>query len=564
MSLSLIGLAYALFSAAIGFGVLFVAARDVVDVATLRRFGIAWVIVAVGLFVIPNGGLFLVFGVAFFTALTLSARGEPLEWAALLVCAAPAAGVAIFNLPFGINYLLDFSFAMFLSIGLLVPIVMRRLGGARLSGAGAIDALMILFFVLVVLLDARDATLTTAMRNATKWFLLGVAPYLAFSRGLTSVTRLRGVQAAFLAAMIVLSVICIFGAVTGWRPYDVPERQLFDSWGYSYLYRGGLLRNGATMASSPITLGCMLLIGAAFLFAFADKIRHRWQFLALLGVLGLGFLGSFSRGPIVGVVVGVIAFQLTRPNPLPALIRTGAVGAVLLVPVLLFTEPGRTIIATLPFIGTDEASAGSVDYRAELFRQGLKQIGRFPLFGTTTYREQPEMVSMIQGEGIVDIVNSYLRWALQYGLVTTTAYVAALVLAALQLFAVIRRLDPARPDQAAARYALGGVFAALVGLGFTLATMSQTNLVPYLTYMMMGVNVGALRVGKAALRAPVPAATTDAPAVVAAETEAQTSDPADAEPEPLAPPAPRPASSFGLQTPLDFDLGPLTPKPQDR
>lgn len=42
-------------------------------------------------------------------------------------------------------------------------------------------------------------------------------------------------------------------------------------------------------------------------------------------------------------------------------------------------------------------------------------IQRNPLFGSFDFRNTPEMQSMIQGEGIIDIVNTYINWRCGWG-----------------------------------------------------------------------------------------------------------------------------------------------------
>lgn len=54
-------------------------------------------------------------------------------------------------------------------------------------------------------------------------------------------------------------------------------------------------------------------------------------------------------------------------------------------------------------------------------------IQRNPLFGSFDFRNTPEMQSMIQGEGIIDIVNTYINLALRVGLVGLTLFVGFFV-----------------------------------------------------------------------------------------------------------------------------------------
>ena len=47
----------------------------------------------------------------------------------------------------------------------------------------------------------------------------------------------------------------------------------------------------------------------------------------------------------------------------------------------------------------------------------MQVIARHPWLGSVTFLETPEMIAMTQGQGIIDTVNTYLRVALEKGIV---------------------------------------------------------------------------------------------------------------------------------------------------
>ena len=78
-------------------------------------------------------------------------------------------------------------------------------------------------------------------------------------------------------------------------------------------------------------------------------------------------------------------------------------------------EAGKRLLDYLPFIGSIEK--GNIDYRQRLLDNAMIVIERNPWLGSTDYHKSKEMLSMIQGQGIIDIVNTYLGIALDKGIV---------------------------------------------------------------------------------------------------------------------------------------------------
>ena len=83
---------------------------------------------------------------------------------------------------------------------------------------------------------------------------------------------------------------------------------------------------------------------------------------------------------------------------------------------LLLTPIGDRIINLLPYVGSEENTV-TADYRTKLLENSWIVIQRNPVFGSVDYLETPEMQEMIQGQGIIDVVNTYIQVALNTGLV---------------------------------------------------------------------------------------------------------------------------------------------------
>jgi len=153
------------------------------------------------------------------------------------------------------------------------------------------------------------------------------------------------------------------------------------------------------------------------------------------------------------------------------------------------TPLGPKLINMLPFIG--EVESNTIDYRQRLFDVGWAYVMQFPFFGSDDYLYAPEMQGLVQGQGIIDIVNSYLQVALDKGIVGLTLFVAISALAALNGLKAIKQARAINPDYAV--YIQGWV-AALFGAMLTLAT--TTNVVAQIAevhWLLCGLCVGAAR-----------------------------------------------------------------------
>jgi O-antigen ligase len=181
--------------------------------------------------------------------------------------------------------------------------------------------------------------------------------------------------------------------------------------------------------------------------------------------------------------------------------------------VLIFLSIGALSIATamklpgtekllvlLPFIGTTDQS--NVDYRNNLFDKSLIVIQKNPLFGSVDYLHTPEMQSMVQGEGIVDVVNSYLGVALEYGLICLALFAGFFLTILWRIFRILRqhrysqvqhfmfgvKVYPAQQNSLEDEHYLLGVtlFSVLVGILVTIYSVSSITVIPVVYWAVAG------------------------------------------------------------------------------
>jgi O-antigen ligase len=75
---------------------------------------------------------------------------------------------------------------------------------------------------------------------------------------------------------------------------------------------------------------------------------------------------------------------------------------------------GDYIVGLINMTSTDETASFNVLYRQELLTQSLALIHQSPWFGVPNYMQSLE--NLRQGEGIIDLVNTYLVIALNVGI----------------------------------------------------------------------------------------------------------------------------------------------------
>ncbi|KAA0970570.1 hypothetical protein FPY71_08710 [Aureimonas fodinaquatilis] len=458
-------------------------AKDVVDKKTLNIWIASWISATAVLFLIPNFFAFAGFLVliAIITRKVLPA-GQNIYLYIILSFLAPTFVVSMPGFA-GINGLLDLTAQRVLAMAFLLPAIPAALRMPVSDRLRLVDKLVILFVFLVSVLYYRhyEATATDMVRRAISHTLDIWVPYFVFSR-LVSLADIRKAYFAFIIAAIPLPIIGFLEFSRTWRMYNL----VAESWGIpllqSYLFRDGMLR-AAGPAVEAIAYGFVCMVAMGCMLAFLAKGQRNLFSLGLLGALTMGLIISLSRGPWVGAAVMVVVFVVARPKAVSNTMRATIGGLLLLVPVLMSPLGGK-IIRFLPFVGTVENN--NVDYRQQLFDNSVAIIQRHPFFGSANFLTEPEMLAMRQGQGIIDVVNTYLAIALEYGYVTLAAFIGIFVLISFALFKLALKDDEAG---FLARICLT-IYA---GILLTIVTVSSVSFIPYIYWTFAGIGVALVR-----------------------------------------------------------------------
>jgi O-antigen ligase len=154
----------------------------------------------------------------------------------------------------------------------------------------------------------------------------------------------------------------------------------------------------------------------------------------------------------------------------------------------LVSRAGQALVDYLPFVGTVEAH--NVLYRERLLEISLGVVLDHPFFGAWDFLQLPVMQQLRQGQGIIDIVNTYLGVALASGLVGLALFCGFFLVVLVQLFAAMRRAG-ARDGEP---YALGQALScALLGILVMIFTTSSIGLIALIYWAIAGMGVAYAR-----------------------------------------------------------------------
>jgi O-antigen ligase len=406
----------------------------------------SWMVLTSAAFLCP----FWLYAVVAIPILLISARKEknPSACYLLLLHVAPPVSVTVPMI--GLSRLFDIDNYLLLSFFLLTPIALRlrkAKGAAGSYESAGLDILLLSYGVLqscrFVLPEIAPGiisafTATDAIRRAFVFFFSVYIPFYVIGRSIRDQRQMLEAMAMFCLACGLLSSIAIFESLDHWLIYG----EFADRWGVgsnftAYVGRGSSLRASAS-TGNPLALGYLVVIAIAFWNHLADDTKSRLATVGANILYGLGLFFSFSRGPWLGL--GVFYFIKSALSPqrfkrtLRFLLFTGCGIAA-----ILATPAGDKLIAMLPFLG-GTVDADSVGYRQRLFDRAWQLIGDSPFLGSPDALLQ--MQDLRNGQGIIDLVNTYVDILLGTGFVGLALLGLFFVIATLRCFVMSQRVLP--------------------------------------------------------------------------------------------------------------------------
>jgi O-antigen ligase len=377
--------------------------------------------------------------------------------------------------------LINIDYVVLLSIVILLPMFFsskyRR--EAPLFGRVTADWLVIILITLMTILEMRGTTFTDAGRTGIVHFLTIFLPYFVASR-LKDFNELKVAITAFTLAGLIAGSIAIFENLFQWLLYGPLANTLQVNFDLGkYLGRGTDLRALSSLGH-PLILGSLMIIVLGFYLFLAPLIENKWmRRLCWLAVIG-GLFAPLSRGPWIAALILLFIYIAIGPKMIKKM--TIALFFSLIAAISVpFIPGGEKLINFLPFVG--EVDQFNVDYREVLFERGLQIVARKPLFGVDEPSLEPEMDDMMQGEKIVDIVNSYLNIVLGYGVPALMLYIGLFLLAIFKVYKSRKRIKDKNTDE----YRCGtALIATMLAILVAIFSMSSIGAMPTIIYSLAG------------------------------------------------------------------------------
>jgi hypothetical protein len=472
----------------IAYGIFFASNRYAsvyrIDVKALSLRTKAWYAITLAAFLSNNFWIFCTI-----TAIVLFHAGKkdknPLALVCFVLFAVPLFGTQIPG--FGIvNYLFEINYFRMISLTVLLPayLILRKNKSIFFGHYGA-DKFIIGFLAYQIMLMYSSSSLTNLLRVIFTNFLDIFLPYYVASRLLKTIEQFEDVMQSLVIASAIVAAIGIVEFLKGWLLYSALPYSLGIDWSYGgYLLRGDSLRALAS-SGQAIVMGYMMAVALGFYWYLAAGIKDTTKRNILAALLFAGLIAPVSRGPWVGVVCMLGVILALSPNPIKNILKVSSVGLVVAL-LLIVTPYGDKLIEYLPFVGSVDAN--NVDYRKSLLENSWQVIQRNLLFGSSDFMENQEMEDLRAGagEGIIDLVNSYVAIALSGGLIGLGLFAGFFASCGWNVFKAQRNKFL---DKASAR--LGqALFATLIGILVIIYTVSSILFIPVLYWLVGGMCVG--------------------------------------------------------------------------
>jgi hypothetical protein len=436
----------------------------------------------------------------------LAARREsnvPALFLALLFVV-PSAGAQIPGLGL-VNFLLQLDHPRMLALLLLLPLAVALHRKSSAPGTLWPDRLFAAYLLLVAALAlARSGSVTNGLRGVVYLLIDAFLPYYVMSRAFTDTGKLKDALATFCVSGAVLAGIGIFEAIKHWLLY----RALLDRWSAdfgmgNYMLREGLVRAMAT-SGQPIVLGYVLMVAFACFLAVRNQLWSGPQTKLLFPLLLAGLIATLSRGPWLGTAVTAFGFWATaNASRMRMGLALGSIGVLAMI--LARQLPSFSLVQNV--------DASTVQYRSELLSASIQVFSEQPWLGSDHYVQRLAAKGMVQGEGIVDIVNTYIGVALSSGAVGLALFVALFATVLLGLLRVKGDYDAEEARALAKReraWAAGApslgiapplspqiaarvLFASILGIAVTIGTVSSISVIPWVYWAWMGTAVALMR-----------------------------------------------------------------------
>lgn len=446
-----------------------------VERALAIRIALFWLLTTPVMFLLPSQMWILIGCAPLLVFLTPKSIDDRAAFYLAALLAVPDAIAAPIPFP-GLNYLIVLGFSMLAFLILLAPALVLRPKPYAAKFAPAAGGLLIVMTILFALLEFRVTNLTNGLRAGLELFLVYALPFMALIR----LIRTRGDVERIFSTLVFIALIFFFAALisqaTRWNFYTY----VTNRFGFSEFadFRHGWLRVAVTL--NTVLAGFIMTLGLLSVEYFrAQRVLgflSAWMLRAMCVVTAFF---TYSRGAWLSMAVAYATYFLFAR--MPRAVRA----PIVLFGVFIALPLAGNIATTGDLNSIDEF--GSFEYRQELLRTSLAYIRMHPIFGDPNFRESGFFDHLYQGQGIIDVVNTYINVALRYGLVGL-AFFAGVFGASIAGLLKVGAFMPKR-DRSDLEQQRAVLLAANAGYLAVIATTSAVSLVTHVGTLLIAVSV---------------------------------------------------------------------------
>ena len=409
-----------------------------------------------------------------------------------------------------INSLLLIDQYRLLALVVLVPATLRLVSRNRAvepGGIQALDVCFVAYLALRILLRIPYSTTTNALRMTVEALLDTFIPYYVLTRSVRTLANLRFAVGYLAIGLLFAAGIAVVECLLQHNLYSGLQAIYDLVWSLTYqLARGGLIRVQA-MTQTPILLAAaMVFLGGLWIWLKGADWRQG-GFKVVLAIIMVALVGTGSRGPWLACGALFLVLLMLRwlsPRTVRILLILGA-GAAIAAKAL---GADQVVVSALSLLfGGSHEDMSTIDYRRQLLDDSLALIKQSPWLGVPNYASK--LQDLRQGEGIIDIVNTYVAIMLSAGVVGLALFLLPYLIVIHRALGAITR-DEAGKISRGSRFAVAFV-AMNVAFLFMIFTSSTFGVLQLLMLMLVALPAAWLRLSERERESnPVPVADDEA------------------------------------------------------
>ncbi len=342
-----------------------------------------------------------------------------------------------------INSLLVLDQYRLLALVVLAPAALRLVSRNRAlepGGIQALDVCLVAYLVLRIVLRIPYSTTTNVLRMTVESLLDTFLPYYVLTRSIRSLANLRFAVGYLAIGLLFAGSVAVVECLLQHNIYSGLQAVYDLVWSLTYqLARGGLVRVQA-MTQTPILLAAAMVFMTGLWIWLKGADWRQGGFRLVFAFILVALAGSGSRGPWLACGALFLVLLMLRwlsPRTVRVLLLLGVVAAI----AIKAAGADEAVFSTLSLLfGGTRQDMSTIDYRRQLLNDSLALIKQSPWLGVPNYASK--LQDLRQGEGIIDIVNTYIAILLSAGVVGLTLFLLP------YLIVIHRALGAIRHDEA--------------------------------------------------------------------------------------------------------------------